>query len=406
MGIGWPADKWGSTAPFPHAPHGASRSATLILDPQSLWIHPRIWPNAQRGYLFLVPAVERVGGHLFGNTWRYDGFLLEEYSLPTDMLAASAKERAYAHSILQRLHGDAYTPDFEEDRLTPLGGLAGLGGASIPDLLNPRRAIRLGEPPSRAEGYWFTDVQWDEAKAYLHATNLENRPRIEMATEVSRWLSDEIAAGSIRAQLFRVDGRDLREGLTTEWPCLDLDRRRRRLRNCRMMPGDPASENGSHLIFVKDADLAAALDRRDRFSHSSRSADNGEQPQQTVSACPAHAAAPQALAKSPDTNPATPAQPAQQRSEVMKSDHDPQKAPSRTKRRGAENFGPKDKSFIELMRGLVEVEGYSPNRASQIIIAEHRANIAGTGNDDSKARRIREGYRRDRSERGLGEIGE
>ena len=260
MGIGRPADKWGSTAPFPHAPHGASRSATLKLDPQNLWFYPRQWPNAPRGYLFLVPAAERVAAKLFGDAWNSDGFLLEEYTLPTDMLAAPPETRAYAHSIMPRIYGESYQPDYENAALGPLGGIAALGG-SYAGLGTPQGLFRLGDPPAREEGYWFTEQQWADAQAYLHAVNLKIRPRVEMAREVSRWLSEEIADGAVRTFLFRLDEQDQREGAASDWQFMDIEKRRRRFRHCTMMPGKPASQSGSHVIFIHAADLQAALER-------------------------------------------------------------------------------------------------------------------------------------------------
>ena len=76
------------------------------------------------------------------------------------------------------------------------------------------------------------------------------------------------------------------------------------------------------------------------------------------------------------------------------------------RKRGALSLASKDKPFIEMMRQLVEVEEHTRNRASEIIWAEHGGKIAGTGNEDSRKKRLRDGYNSDRRGRGLGDIGE
>jgi hypothetical protein len=84
MGIGWPADKRGSTASFPYAPLLVRRGARHVFS----WQSSANWPHDTADQIFLGRAVEELGHLFFPEEWHN-----------TDICAASGERRARADKI-------------------------------------------------------------------------------------------------------------------------------------------------------------------------------------------------------------------------------------------------------------------------------------------------------------------
>jgi hypothetical protein len=232
-----------------------------------LWADRRHWPLTPKGYLFVVPGFNRIGRHLYGDSW-HDEFPAKN-PLPLPPAApdeADATIRAWAHSLLSLTDGEAYSADYKEPPAQALSSLGlGLGGQA-PGTGNLARlgegllaAGPTGDVGADQTGYRFTGQQWDRFRSVVHYQNELMKPDLEKVRGAARWLYDAVFAGSVLPHLMKQGGGDWRASEPDDWMMPDLDRLRLRVRYARMVPGQAGSMAGSHWIFLPEAALDAAL---------------------------------------------------------------------------------------------------------------------------------------------------
>lgn len=259
----------------------------MALSAVELWADQKYWPLTPKGYLFIVPAFNRIGRHLYGDAW-HDEFPAKN---PLPLPPARPEEadeaiRAWAHSLLSLTDGDAYSADYREPPQQPLslltlgsqtpvtGSLARLGEGLL-------AAGPTGEFGPEQTGYRFTSHQWDRFRAVVHYQNELMKPDLEKVRIAARWLYDAVFAGTVLPHLMKQGGGDWRASEPDDWMMPDLDRLRLRIRYARMVPGQAGSMAGSHWIFLPEPALSSALDATPQ-----RSAASSALPEPTTSEAP------------------------------------------------------------------------------------------------------------------------
>jgi hypothetical protein len=229
--------------------------------PDELWADEQNWPLRPDGYCFLVPAINRIGRHLFADEWRDDFPCDEFFTAPKSVGEADANTRAWAHRVLNVILGDRYTPDFVE------------GGRSIADLSSGFLAslAPLGNLDSlasedtqtldrRERGYWFDAEQWQTFRNYLHYKNEQKKPNLLKVRRAAEWLYNRVFDGSIVPYVRHIEGGGWQVSPPDDWQMRTPEALRQRIRYCRLVPGKPAWPSGNHWIFIKIDELDRALD--------------------------------------------------------------------------------------------------------------------------------------------------
>lgn len=399
MGIGWPADKWGSTAPFPHAPNGGRGARRLKIDPERFWTQPERWPPDLAGYVFLGRGVLQVA--------RVQVSPPEPMNLPFSPRAQRSYDVAIERIAQEAAAGRLKTATLDETGLTPM--------RTATWAMMDRKVI-FG-CFFRFPGRVYRSGIYSESKLPIYVER-------KSLTDLVNWTRTMAEAAAAAADFERV-GRDR---FTYEHPpdvlppsgFLSLDSAVARLQ----MTG----EKSASVAKTELRELAAA----GKVQAIAQLWESGALLELPAEIWPSHDAAtmleegivsiPEFYGASPafshwafirfrfasaQQNNAPPSTSSEGSPHIVEDGRlDPDVPRKPAKRRGAPNLAPKDRPFIEMMRQLVEQEDYSRLKASEIIMAEHGGKVAGTGAPESKARRLREGYNRDRLDRGLGEIGD
>lgn len=224
------------------------------MEAEQLWAG-KGWPLVDDDHEFLVPAFNRIGRHLHGEKWRDHFASLDTFRVEaTEVGAASAGERAWAHRTLWALFPDTYVEDYEPEPpasiFVQLGQLGTLGN------LEPTSSSR------RAPGWWFSDEEWATFRNAVHYQNELQKPQIKLVDAAARWLFNRVVRGEISplAQN-RKTGGDWQTTVPDDWRMPDPERLRGRIRRCTMIPGKSAWPGGTHWIIINKAELSAALER-------------------------------------------------------------------------------------------------------------------------------------------------
>ncbi len=250
----------------------------MDISPEELWSDQRRWPLTPPGYVFIVPAFNRIGRHLYGDSWHDEFPAKNPFPLPPPSPnEADTSMRAWAHAMLSHSVGD-YGVDYREPT-AKLGSLAALGQVS-----GSRRLLQLDDDPANTDsladqsaeqtGYRFTEDKWEKFRAIVHYQNELMKPDLEKVRRAARWLYDAVFSGALAPFLMRQGGGDWRASEPDDWMMPDLDRLRLRVRYARMVPGQAGSMAGSHWIFLPEAALDAALQTTAKVAVGAPSQDN------------------------------------------------------------------------------------------------------------------------------------
>lgn len=187
---------------------------------------------------------------------------------PQDPAEADRSSRFEAHEYLDGLAGSnneiGYEEDYEEDRdpvpaqpaMQTLGNLGMLGnlGKTLVTLPSP-------DPSRRAPGFHFSKTHWRLYRARYENLNEEIQRVIDKVGVATQWLFDETFAGSIVPFVMHANkGGDWGPTTRNDWLMPLMERRRRRIQTCRLVPGHPAWPDGSHWIFINADELKKAIE--------------------------------------------------------------------------------------------------------------------------------------------------
>jgi hypothetical protein len=237
----------------------------------SLWAG-KDWPPPIRGYLFLPEAFNRIGRMLYGIEWQDDYASYDLLPMPPESPSAAPRGMRFeAHEYLEELAGEendiGYETDYEEDpppaqpEFSYQGSLAGLGRVQ-PGAL---QALAQGTstpatPVRRPPGFHFSQAHWRLYRERFARFNAEIQPVIDKVGAATHWLFDEAFAGTIVPFVMHaIKGGDSQLTTRDDWLMPLIERRRRRIQTCRLVPGQPAWPDGSHWIFINAAELTKAM---------------------------------------------------------------------------------------------------------------------------------------------------
>lgn len=219
----------------------------------NIWSERWRWPLIldEDEHEFFVPAFNRIGKHLFGDTWRDDSAGLQSPPARSPSPGeADEKERELAHELLKEFW-EGYVPNYQAPaqtflQLGQLGQLAGLGGnAAIP-------------PPSG--GYQFNTDDWARYRQIIDLMDRRDNAERGLVWQAAQWLLKRIASGEIVPLIqHRERGGSYQPTTIDEWRISKAQRLMGRIASAALQPGAPNVPNGEFWIFFRRAEIGAAI---------------------------------------------------------------------------------------------------------------------------------------------------
>ncbi|MCO5092718.1 hypothetical protein [Bosea sp. (in: a-proteobacteria)] len=228
---------------------------------EDIWENERRWPLAPPGYLFLVPAFNRIGRRLYGDAWQDDLGANEFWPfLPADPVEADPATLDWAKWMVLGERRRS-TPAPEPQSQTDLASAPDDGARRPPlALVHPGWQRHFKKPELiTPKAFPFQDGEWDRLKERVDARNRKIQPGIEKVLAATRWLYDAIFERKIQPFIMRQEGGDWQASAPDDWMAPSLDTLRARVRNASMYPGAASSRDGSHWIFLPEKRLDDAL---------------------------------------------------------------------------------------------------------------------------------------------------
>lgn len=181
---------------------------------------------------------------------------------PQDPAEADRSSRFEAHEYLDGLAGSnneiGYEEDYEEDR-EPAPVQPAM--RKLGDLGKPYVTPPSADPSCRAPGFHFSKRHWRLYRERYEKLNEEIQHVIDKVGVATQWLFDETFAGGIVPYVMHATkGGEWGPTTRNDWLMPLVERRRRRIQTCRLVPGHPAWPDGSHWIFIDADELKKALE--------------------------------------------------------------------------------------------------------------------------------------------------
>lgn len=225
-----------------------------------IWENPKRWPLAPPGYLFLVPAFNRIGRRLHGEAWEDDLAGNEFWPfLPAEPEEADPATLDWAKwMVLSDSRRSALPPEPQAEANLP--SMPDDGARSPLNLVHPRWPRHLKKPEIvEPKAFQFQGVEWDRLRERVDTRNRAIKPSVEKVSAATKWLYDAVFERKVQPFLMRQEGGDWQASAFDDWMAPDLDTLRARVRNANMLPGQASSRGGSHWIFLPEKSLDDAL---------------------------------------------------------------------------------------------------------------------------------------------------
>lgn len=215
-----------------------------------IWTNRWQWPLIldEDEHEFFVPAFNRIGRHLFGETWRDDsGGLLPPPVRSDSPTTADEKERERAHTLLSEFW-EGYVPNYQAaaQAVFQLGQLAGLGANAA--------------TPPVSTGYQFSADDWSRYRQITDLMDRRDNAERALVWQAAQWLLKRIASGEIVPLIqHRQLGGPYLPTTIDEWRISMPQRLMGRIASAALKPGMPNVPNGEFWIFFRRAEIGAAI---------------------------------------------------------------------------------------------------------------------------------------------------